>query len=172
MDTLKVAVIVFFAALVQSSVVGAIDLGGGRPDVLFVTIVCVALLRGTVVGAWAGFFGGLVADLATLETLGLTSLLLTLAGYWAGRYGETTGRGRTHAPLLTVLVMTPLYAFCAYALHAILGDDVSARTALVTSLLPAIAYNLVLTIPILAVTRRVLGPAERAERTREVRLIG
>ena len=37
-------------------------------------------------------------DLATFETIGVTSLLLTLTGYWIGRYGETTGRGRTYAP--------------------------------------------------------------------------
>ena len=33
----------------------------------------------------AGFFAGLLVDTMTLGTLGLTSLLLTLGGYWAGR---------------------------------------------------------------------------------------
>ena len=40
----------------------------------------------------------------TLGTLGVTSILLTVAGYWAGRYGETTGRGRAYAPSLTAFV--------------------------------------------------------------------
>ena len=38
----------------------------------------------------------------TLDTLGVTALLYALAGYWTGRYGETTGRDRAHAPLLAV----------------------------------------------------------------------
>lgn len=171
LDGIKIALLVFFAALLQSSIFGAIDLGGGRPDVLLVTLIAVALLRGTVVGACAGFFGGLVFDLATLETLGLTSLLLTLAGYWTGRYGETTGRDRAHAPVLSVLVITALYGVGAYVLHTILGDAASARTALVTSLLPAIAYNVVLTVPVYAAVRRILRPSERSGR-REVRLLG
>lgn len=171
-EALKVGSLVFLAALLQASMFGAIDLGGGRPDVLLLTLVAVALLRGTIVGAAAGFFGGLVIDLATFETLGVTSLLLTLAGYWIGRYGETTGRDRAHAPLVSVLVITVAYSAGAYALHVILGDPVSARVALVTALLPAMAMNLLLTVPVHALVRRLLRPLERADRAREVRLLG
>ena len=61
-------------------------------------LVSVALLRGAVTGAVTGFFAGLIVDVATLGTLGLTALLLTLVGYWVGRYGETTGRARPARP--------------------------------------------------------------------------
>jgi rod shape-determining protein MreD len=172
LDVVKVGGLVFVAAILQSSVIGAWDIGGGRPDLLLVVLIAVALLRGTIVGACAGFAGGLVFDLATFETLGLTSLLLTLAGYWTGRYGETTGRDRAHAPLLSVVVVTALYALGAYALHTILGDPVSARTALVTGLLPALAYNALLTFPVFALARRMLRPIERTARAREVQLLG
>jgi rod shape-determining protein MreD len=171
-EALKVAILVFLAALLQASIFGAIDLAGGRPDILLLTLVAVALMRGTVVGAVAGFFGGLVVDLATFETLGVTSLILTLAGYWIGRYGETTGRDRAHAPLLSVLVVTVAYGVGAYVLHVILGDPVSARVALVTALGPAVVMNLVLTVPVFALVRRLLRPLERADRAREVRLLG
>jgi rod shape-determining protein MreD len=151
---------------------GAIDVGGGRPDLLLVVLVAVALARGTVVGAAAGFAGGLAMDLATFETLGLTSLLLTLTGYWVGRYGETTGRDRMHAPLLSVLVVTVAYGVGAYVLHTILGDAVSARVALGTALPPAVVMNLLLTFPVHALVRRFLRPLERVDRAREVRLLG
>ena len=66
------------------------------PDLLLVMLVAVALLRGSMFGAIGGFFAGLLVDTASLGTLGLTSLVLTIAGYWIGRYGETTGRDRAH----------------------------------------------------------------------------
>ena len=103
-DALKVGVIVFLAAILQVSVFSSVDILRGTPDLLLVTLVAVALLRGSVVGAAAGFWGGLAIDTANLATLGLTSLLLTLVGYWVGRYGETTGHERTHAPFLSVAV--------------------------------------------------------------------
>jgi rod shape-determining protein MreD len=168
----KVLAIVFVAAVLQATMLGAIDIGGGRPDLLLVAVVAIALARGTIVGAIAGFVGGLLFDLATFGTLGVTSLLLTLAGYWIGRYGETTGRGRTHAPLLSVLVMTIAYAVAAYILHTILGDTVSARVALVDALFPALIGNLLLAVPVHALVGRILRGSERLERLPEVRLLG
>jgi len=103
---IRVALIIFVVAILQVSVFSSVTIGGGGPDLLLVTLVSVALLRGSVVGAVAGFFAGLIVDVATLGNLGLTSLLLTLVGYWAGRYGETTGRGRPHASLVTTLAAT------------------------------------------------------------------
>ena len=102
---------------------------GGTVDVLLVTLVCTALIRGSVSGAVAGFAGGLIIDIATLGTLGVTALLLTVAGYWAGRYGETTGRDRTHAVPVAVVVITILFAFGGLGLDDMLGQDIR-RTAL------------------------------------------
>ena len=111
------------------------------PNLLLVTIVSVALLRGSIFGAAGGFFGGLLVDTANLETLGLTSLVLTVGGYWIGRYGETTGRDRTHAPFVSVAVVTVLYAVGVLVLHFLLGDPVSARRILVEALVPTIALE-------------------------------
>ncbi len=109
-DGVKAAVLLFVAAIAQVSIFSQIHVFGGVPDLLLVTLVAVALLRGSVAGAVGGFFAGLLVDTASLGTLGLTSLVLTLAGYWIGRYGETTGRDRAHAPFLSVAVVTVLYA--------------------------------------------------------------
>ena len=90
-------VLVLAAAVLQVTVVTGMRILGAEPDLLLVTIVCAALVAGSLPGAIAGFAGGLVVDVMTLGTLGTTSIVLTLAGYWAGRYGETTGRGRAYA---------------------------------------------------------------------------
>src|SRR5438876_11030164 len=101
-DIAKGAAVLFVAAILQVTLLSQIDVFHGAPDLVLVTLVCVALLRGTIFGAAAGFGAGLVVDTATLQTLGVTSLLLTIAGYWFGRYGETTGRDRTYATLVCV----------------------------------------------------------------------
>jgi cell shape-determining protein MreD len=191
-DAAKVAVLVFAAALAQVTIFSAIEFLGGSPDLLLVTLVAVAVLRGAITGAAAGFAAGLLVDTANLETLGLTSLVLCLAGYWTGRYGETSGRAASrtserapqgleavppnrnlgaHAPLVAVLIVTVLYSVAAYALHFVLGDDVSARLVLVDALLPAILWNLLLTVPVFAVVRRMLPPPMVTDRTREVNLV-
>jgi rod shape-determining protein MreD len=161
---LKVAVLVFVASILEVSVFSEAKILGGVPDLLLVTIVAVALLRGSVTGACAGFFAGLVVDTATLETLGLSSLLLTLIGYCVGRYGETTGRDRTHAPFVSVAVVTVLYALGGLALRFVLGEPAPARVVLLDSLFQGIALNLLLTVPVYAVVRRLLPPRLRVTR--------
>ena len=103
---------------------------GGTADIVLVTLLSIALLRGSVFGAVAGFGAGLLIDTANLGTLGFTSLLLTLAGFWIGRYGETTARDRFHAPFTSVAVVTVLYSFGALALRFVLGDPAPAGAVL------------------------------------------
>ena len=167
----KIAVLVFVAAIVQVSMLAPhASIFGGTADVLLVTLVCVALLRGSITGAVAGFAGGVIVDIATLGTLGVTALLLTVAGYWAGRYGETTGRDRPHAVPLAVAVITILVAISGLGLHYMLGDAVSARQALVTTLLPAVPLNVLIAWPLIRLCRALLRSPGGVDRGREVEL--
>jgi rod shape-determining protein MreD len=169
-DIAKAAATLFVAAIVQVTLLSQIDVFHGAPDLVLVTLVAIALLRGTIFGAVAGFGAGFVVDTATLQTLGVTSLLLTISGYWIGRYGETTGRDRTHAPFVSVAVVTFLYSLGALILHYMLGDEVSASRVLLDAFPFELIFNLILTLPVYALCRRLFRrPATGLE---EVQLIG
>jgi rod shape-determining protein MreD len=172
LDTLLLAAVVFVAALLQVTLVVSLGLGAGSADLLLLVVVAVGLLRGSVGGAVAGFFGGLLVDITTLDTMGVSALLFALAGYWTGRYGETTGRDRAHTPLLAVGVATIAVAVVGYALHFLVGDDISARRALIDALFPALVLNLLLGQPVFALVRSILRRSPATERVTEVRLLG
>jgi rod shape-determining protein MreD len=156
-DVVKAALVFFVAVVLQAAIVSGIDPGGGAADLVLVTLTAVALLRGSIYGAIAGFYAGFLLDAASLGTLGTSSLLLTLAGYWIGRYGETTGRDRAHAPLLAIAVVTVLYSFGDLCMHYLLGDPVSAKAGLVDALPAQIVLNLLLTLPVYALCRRIFA---------------
>ena len=168
-DVAKGAAVIFVAAIVQVTLLSDIDVFYGAPDLVLVTLVAVALLRGAVFGAVAGFCAGLLMDTGVFGTLGFTALLLTVAGYWTGRYGETTGRDRAHAPLLSIAVITVLYQISALVLRYMLGEPAPARH-IFAALGPTVLLNLILTVPVYTLTRRLLRPREWV--TREVRLLG
>ena len=157
LDALKAAVVFFVAVVAQVAIVSAFEPGAGTADLVLVTLTAVALLRGSVFGAVTGFYAGFLLDTANIETLGLSSLLLTLIGYWIGRYGETTGRDRRHAPLLAIAVVTVLYALGSLAMNYLLGEPLSARSGLVDALPVQILLNLLLMMPVYAVCRRLFG---------------
>ena len=167
----RVSALVFAAAMLQTVIVSSLVLGGGAPDLLLVVVICLGLRLGSVPGAIFGFAGGLVVDFLTLDTLGITSLVLTLAGFWAGRYAETTGRGRRLAPLVAVGAITVLAGVFGFVLHYMLGDDVVARHALVTALAPALVVNLLLALPVHALVRATVHESDVAETSREVEVV-
>jgi len=170
MDGLKAGVVLFVAALLQLSV-----LTEYRPfrtaSIVLVALLSIALLRGSIFGAIAGFTIGLLLDTATLGTLGFTSLLLTVGGFWIGRYGETTARDRFHAPFVSVAVVTGLYLFGQLLLEFMLGEPAPA-SRVAHDLPGALLLNLLLTLPVYALARRLFPPPEIGERVREVRLLG
>jgi rod shape-determining protein MreD len=164
-DAVKAGVVLLCAALVQVSIGSAIEVAEGHPDVVLVLVVGIALLRGPVFGAMAGFWAGLVLDVVSLETLGLTSLLLTLAGYFAGRLGDVTTKSSAHPSIVAVGLGTVGFAVGSAVLHFMLGTTLSAEEFFVGVLLPTLALNLLLAYPLYGLCRRIFHaePRERRE---------
>jgi rod shape-determining protein MreD len=168
---LRVAPLVLVAAVVQVSVVSGARVLAAEPDLLLLTVISIGLLRGSVVGSSAGFVAGLLVDVMTLGTLGVTSILLTVAGYLAGRYGETTGRGRAYAPSLTAFVVTVLVALGGAVLNFMLGVSVASGEVL-RSVVPSAVLAALLILPVHWACRFVLGSAAPAgPRLREVEVV-
>lgn len=170
MDGLKAAGVLFLAALLQLSVLTEYR-ALRTSSIVLVALLSVALLRGSVFGALAGFGTGLMLDTATLGTLGVTSLLLTVGGFWIGRYGETTARDRFHAPYVSVAVVTVLFSLGQLFLQFVLGEP--APAGVVVHALPlGLLLNLLLTLPVYGLVRRLFPPQQLGDRVREVRLLG
>jgi rod shape-determining protein MreD len=169
-DGLKAAAVLFVAALLQLSVLTEYR-AFRSASIVLVALLSIALLRGSIFGAIAGFGTGLMLDTATLGTLGVTSLLMTVGGFWIGRYGETTARDRFHAPYVSVAVVTVLYALGQLFLQFVLGEP--APAGVVVHALPlGLLVNLLLTLPVYGLVRRLFPPQQLGDRVREVRLLG
>jgi rod shape-determining protein MreD len=164
LDAVKAGVLLLFAALVQVSIAPSFEVADGHPDLVLVLVVAVALLRGPLFGACIGFWAGLALDVSSLEALGLTSLLLTLAGYWAGRFGDATSRSSAHPPLVAVALATVAVALGSAILHFMLGSTVSASELFARVLLPTVALNLLLAWPLYRLARWLFPIAPRTRR--------
>jgi rod shape-determining protein MreD len=167
---LRSAPLVFVAAVLQVSAIAGARILGAEPDLLLVTVIAVGLVAGSVAGAGAGFAAGLLVDVMTLGVLGTTAIILTPAGYWAGRYGETTGRGRRYAAPVAAFAISIAAGLGGVAIHFLLGQPVSAREALVT-LFPSALLAALLVLPIVRLCRVVIAPPQHYEPAGRVELV-
>jgi rod shape-determining protein MreD len=88
-DIVRLSVVVVVALVAQQTLVDAVQLHGAHADLLLLVTVAAGYLTGPDRGAGIGFVVGLVADLFTPTTFGLSALVDCLLGYGAGLVGTS-----------------------------------------------------------------------------------
>ena len=96
----RIAVLAVVVVFFQIGVVSEVPMFGVAVDLSPLVVAFVGLLCGSTLGAATGFAVGLLVDLALVQTLGVTSLIFTLVGYWCGRLRELRDPQATLTPLL------------------------------------------------------------------------
>ena len=153
-----IVLMVLVAVLLEVSVMPYINVADGIPDLIAPTIVVIAMLRGSLVGAVAGFGAGLLVELTSpVGTLGVLALLYLAVGAWCGRYCEREESTSLLAPLFLSVVAT-LAVQLGYAVFQLLiGGSMPASEFVAQLLLPTLCLTALLSPPILLVGRRLLG---------------
>lgn len=153
-----IAAMVVVAVLLEVSVMPYVNLADGIPDLIAPTVVVVALLRGTLVGAITGFSAGLLVELtAPVGTLGVLALLYLIVGAFCGRYCEREESSSLLAPI-GLSVVAALAVQIGYMLfQLLLGNRMPASEFVAQVLFPTVALTALLSPPVLLVARRLLG---------------
>ncbi len=141
---------------VQIGVVSEVPLFGVNVDLSPLLVVFVGLLCGSTIGALTGFAVGLLVDLTLVQTLGVTSLIFTLIGYWSGRLRELRDPQAALTPLL-VGAAGAAASLVGYSLmEFLLGVDAPVSLELLRQIVIGIALGALLALPMWAVVRRSL----------------
>ncbi|MGH2906000.1 MAG: rod shape-determining protein MreD [Solirubrobacterales bacterium] len=85
---LRLSALVIGTVIIQLAVITQFSFFGVTPDVIPVLVASIGLLGGATAGATSGFVAGFLIDLILLQTMGVSSLILTVGGYAAGRLRE------------------------------------------------------------------------------------
>jgi rod shape-determining protein MreD len=137
-------------------VVSQIPLIDGVADLSPLVVMSVALLCGSVTGACFGFMVGLFVDTALLQTLGVTSLVLTVVGYAIGRLREVRDPQASITPMLAGAAATAISSFGMAIVEVSLGVDSPVSFELLRQIALTIAVNALLAMPVYALVRRWL----------------
>lgn len=155
---LRTGALLFAALVLQLSAVEQITILGGQIDLIPLTLAAIAFYAGSVAGCATGFTMGLLLDLATGQTVGASSLVLSALGYSVGRLRELRDPSHALLPLAVAAGATLAWeaAFAAVSFMLDIQASVSplvAREALLTTLL-----NAAVALPVFAFVRRVTRP--------------
>jgi rod shape-determining protein MreD len=156
---LRLAAFALFVVFFQIGVVSEVPVFGVNADLTSLLVAFIGLLCGSTVGAACGFAIGLLVDLALLQTLGLTSLVFTLIGFWCGRLRELRDPQGALTPLL-VGAGASAVALVGYSLmEFMLGVDAPVSFELLREIVFGVIVNTIVALPMWALTRRALEGA-------------
>ena len=154
----RLAALGLIGCILQLTAVAQITVFGVPADLSPLMVVSVGLLMGSVPGALFGFGVGLFVDTALLQTLGISSLVLTGVGYGAGRLRELRDPAHGLVPVAVGAIGTAVYAIGFSVMQFLLGVDAPVSFMLVREILMTIVLNTILALPVYAICRRVLLP--------------
>ncbi|MET7851425.1 rod shape-determining protein MreD [Streptomyces avermitilis] len=153
--------LVVVALVIQVSVLARLHLPGAVPDLVLLTVLGLAMVYGHVGGALVGFGAGLLADLVPPadHAAGRYALVLCVIGYLAGLAKPENGRLKSASGPMAVVVAAAIGTTLLYAgVGALVGDTAARHVGLVSLLVTAAAYDLLLApfvVPgIMALARR------------------
>lgn len=155
----RLAVLTVFVVFFQIGVVSEVPVFGVTVDLTPLVVVFVGLLCGSMLGAISGFAVGLLVDLTLVQTLGVTSLIFTLIGYWAGRLRELRDPQAALTPLL-VGAAAAATALVGYSLiEFMLGVDAPVSFQLLRQIVLGVLVDTIVALPMWLLVRRALEGA-------------
>jgi rod shape-determining protein MreD len=153
---IRIALLVLVTVVLQLAVVTQITLLDADPDLFPLVVLSVGLLAGPIPGATTGFLLGLVADMALLQTLGVSSLLLIAVGYLAGRYRELRDASHKLVPVIVAAIGTLLYAASFALTQFLLGVESPVSPLVIREAIVGTVLNMLIAMPVYAAVRFLL----------------
>jgi cell shape-determining protein MreD len=155
--TLRLAAVGLLTVIVQATTVSQVGILGTRADLVPLAVVAAGLLAGSIPGALMGFGVGLFADLALVQDIGISSLLLVPVGYGAGRLRELRDPHHALIPLAAGAVGTLVTASGVSLVQLMLGVDAPVSWLLLREIVAVTLVNALVALPFYALVRRALA---------------
>ena len=165
MTLLFAAVGAIVAALLESTVIEHLRIGGAQPHLVFVLAIIVTVVGGFDRGLVFAFVGGLFLDVFTQRPLGISAFALLISVGSVALLSRAMSRARPLVPIVATLILSLVYSMSLFVTFSALQGVVPARNA-VNLFLPSIAYDVVLAAllgPLLVSVADKRAEAERPE---------
>jgi rod shape-determining protein MreD len=155
----RLAILAFATVVIQQAAVSQVSIFGVSADISPLVVMSVGLLAGSIAGAVMGFTTGILVDLILVQTLGVTSLLYIVIGYWCGRLRELRDPSHGLVPLAMGAAATAVAGIGLAIIQFLLGVDAPVSFLLVQQIFMTILVNTLIALPVYALVRRVIRPA-------------
>lgn len=141
MRYLLLFVFMFFLSVVQTTVLGAIEIFGVIPNLLLTAVICYAIIRGDFEGVIFGAVIGIFLDFLSGRMVGMNLILCTLVSFSCCSLYDALFNNNPFVASVFVLLVSIVYEFLIYVFYFLFWGDANVWFALIHKILPGAVYN-------------------------------
>jgi rod shape-determining protein MreD len=156
---IRLVLLALVTVIIQEAAVSQITIFGISADLTVLVVMAVGLLAGSIPGAIMGFGTGLLVDMVLVQTLGVTSLLYIVIGFWAGRLRELRDPAHGLVPMAMGAAATAFAGLGMAVIQFLLGVDAPVSWLLLQQIFITVLVNALISLPVYAAVRRIIEPA-------------
>lgn len=156
--------IVFMLLAIQSTILEYLKVCGVKPNLIFIFVISVSLLKGKWEGATVGFLTGLGLDMASGGVLGFHSLLFMYIGLAVGMLCKFVFRENYIIMVLVTFIASLVYGWVIFLLRVFpVAGGVTLAYPFLDIILPEAVYNTVVSVFMHALMIKLNRRLEKAE---------
>ena len=167
--TIASSVFILCLYLLQSTLFALFDIGGIRPNLLIIAVASLGFLGGKRTGIYAGFFSGLLIDIAFRPIYGVNALLYMYIGYICGLFKKVVFSGDIKMPLLFIAGSDFVYNMAFYFFYFFFRGRFEISYYFMKIILPEMVYTTIMACIIYPlihfVMKRIELPEKKGEQT-------
>lgn len=167
---LRIGILSVVVVFVQAGVVSEVPIFGVSVELTPLLVAFIGLICGSATGALAGFGIGLLVDLSLVHTLGVSSLLFTLIGFWAGRLLELRDPQSPFTPIVAGALAAGVASVGLSIIEFLLGVDAPVSFELLRQIVLGVVVDTIVALPFWVIVRRALQGALPEDPRRRKRL--
>lgn len=138
---ITVALIMILNIVLQSTFVQEFAIGGITMNLLMITVVSFALIRGKIEGAIIGFLLGMMQDIFFGNVIGFYALLYMYIGFFAGFINRALYKDNIMIPLLVISSADFLFNLIIYIITYLFRGRTDFIYYLINIMLPELVYT-------------------------------
>jgi len=159
------SILLYGIIIIQTTLLDYIRVYNVKPNLVLIFIICIALIRGGLEGAFFGLTAGLLQDILTGNNIGPYALMGFLVGFSLGDFNKRFYKDNFFACAIITFIVSLIYesvffipSFSFYNLELILAifkSDILVETV----------YNVVMSVPIYILTLKINNTIDIKEKT-------
>lgn len=159
------SILLYGIIILQTTLLDYISINSIKPNLILIFIICVALIKGGMEGAFMGLAAGLLQDILSGNSIGPYAIMGFLVGFSLGGFNKRFYRDNIFACAIITLTVSILYE-SVFIIPSIPFNNLMLYVSIFKSgILVETVYNVIMCIPIYILILKINNKLDLKDKT-------